>query len=125
MAAKAAAPSATVLACMPSFPIIRARSCAMSGSSSTTRTRNVACAGARCAASAMSLIRDLQLGQVLAVSRDMRFQRGLVAAARAVLDVLAEHRHLLEALGLAHAVHAVANLTELLEVRCGQGHAQG
>src|SRR5438105_3723017 len=124
MLAIAAPPSDTVSACMPSFAIILASSAAMSGSSSTTRTRNVACAGARCAASAMSLIRDLQLRQVVAVSCDVRFQRGLVAAARAVLDVLAEQRYLLEAVGIAHAAHAVAELAQLLEIGRGERDAQ-
>src|SRR3989442_751392 len=97
-------------ACLPSFVIIGARNTAMSGSSSTTSTRNRACAGARWPASAISLISDLYLRQVVAVILDMRLEGRLVAAARAVLDVLAEERHPFEAVGIAHAAHAVPEL---------------
>src|SRR5882672_12509817 len=96
----------------------------MSGSSSTTSTRNAVCAGARRAPGARSLICDLHLGEVVAVFAEHRLERGAVAAARAVLDVLAEVGDARETVGVADAFHAVAELAQLLEIPRGERDAQ-
>src|SRR3972149_2164290 len=117
----AAWPSAAVSACMPCCTSSRARNPAMSGSSSTTRTRNAACATRP---EARSLIDDLHPREVVGVFGDARLEPGAVAGLRAVLDLLAERRHQLETVGLAHTLHAVAELAQLLHVARGKRRAQ-
>src|ERR1044071_2470149 len=96
----------------------------MSGSSSTTSTRNAACATTGRVGEAISLIGDLYLAQEICVARDRRREQGAVAAARAVLDVLADVGDLREAVGVADALHAVAELSQLLEIGGRERDAQ-
>src|SRR6185295_5390982 len=97
----------------------------MSGSSSTTSTRKAAaCAGARRPAGTTSLIGDLDLGEELVVAGDGRLEQRAVAAARPVFDVFAEVRDLSEAVGIADALHAVAELAQLLEIGGGERDPQ-
>src|SRR5687767_5976237 len=70
------------------------------------------------------LIGDLHLGEVVLVLADARLQRGAIAAARAILDVLADGRNAREAVRVTHAFHAVAKLAQLLEVRRRERDAQ-
>src|SRR5690606_21241545 len=123
----ALSPSCTVSTAMPSLRRRRARSAAMSGSSSTTSTRKPAWAGACSAASAAgssSLIGDLDLREIGGVGGDAFVEARAIAAARAVLDLAAERRDLLEAVGVAHALHAVAELAQALEVGRRHGGLQ-
>src|SRR5262245_51084462 len=124
MLASAALPSGALCALIPSVLSRRERKAHMSGSSSTTRTRNSARGTVRPPA-ARSLIADLDLGEEVAVGADRGVDRGAVAAARAVLDGLAEVGHAVKAVGGADALHAVAELAQLLEIRRGKGDAQG
>src|SRR5688572_8632441 len=71
-----------------------------------------------------SLVRNLDLGKVVVVLGDRGGERGAVAALGAVLDVLAEGRDVREAVRVAHALHAVAELAQLLEIRGGERDAQ-
>src|SRR5262245_12899592 len=96
----------------------------MSGSSSTTSTRNAASASARRAAEAGSLIRDLHLRQEIGVTGNQRFERRPVAAARAVLHFLADVGDLRKAVGVADTLHAVSQLAQLVEVGGGERDAQ-
>src|SRR5438477_8224901 len=102
----------------------RSRNAAMSGSSSTTRTRKLALAGASRAGAAISFIGDLDAGEVFAVLADARFQAGPIAAARAVLDVLADGRDVIEAIGDSDALHPVPQLAQLLEIGGGERHLE-
>src|SRR5258706_13385631 len=97
----------------------------MSGSSSTTSTRKAtACAGAKRPAGTISLIRDLDPREKLVVAHDRRLEKHAVAAARAVLDVLAEVGNLREAIRVADAFHAVPELAQRLEIGGGERDAQ-
>src|SRR5687768_5897948 len=100
----------------------------MSGSSSTTSTRNTPSMDVSRdvprAAVARSFIRDFDLGQVLRVFHDARRQGRAVAAVRALLDLLAEGRDQGKAVRVAHALHAVPELAQLLEIGCGERRAQ-
>src|SRR2546430_7530692 len=60
-----------------------------------------------------SLKRDLHLRQVIAVLRDMGLERSPVAAARPVLDPLAEDRDVREAIGIADALRSEEHTSEL------------
>src|SRR5690242_20386697 len=101
---------------MPCCTRSRARNPAMSGSSSTTRTRNAACAALAVRPAARLLIDDLYARQVVGVFRQAGAQPVAVAGLRAILDLLAEQRHFFKAIGVADALHAVAELAHLLEV---------
>src|SRR4051812_14899811 len=96
----------------------------MSGSSSTTSTRNIACADTGRVGETTSLISDLYLGEEVRVARDRRLEQRAVAAARAVLDVLADVGNLREAVGVADAFHAVPELAQLLEIGRRERDAQ-
>src|SRR5688572_18313687 len=125
MCASAPAPSYTASTLIASFASRRPKNATMSGSSSTTRTRNAFCVAASRSAAARSLICDFDLGQVVGIARDAGFQRGAVAAARTVLDLLADDRDAGEAVGIADAFHPVPELAQLLEIGRGERHAQG
>src|SRR6185503_12741492 len=103
----AASPLCTVSAVMPSCSSRRARYAAMSGSSSTTSTRKASAgAGGRATATA-SLIGDLDFRKEIPVAGDGRLEQRAIAAARAVLDILADVGNLREAVRVADAFHAV------------------
>src|SRR5262245_21249797 len=97
----------------------------MSGWSSTIRTRNAVFWAASRVAAASSLIGHFHLREEIGVAGDARFERGAVAAARAVLDLLADRRDESEAVRIADTFHAMPELTQLLEVRRGKRHPQG
>src|SRR6185436_16061189 len=103
----AAWPSATTSASMPCWISILASRPAMSGSSSTTRTRNAACACCATRPEARSLIDDGYASEVIRVFRDTGLQARQILDFCAVLDLLAEHRDQLESVGVADALHAV------------------
>src|SRR5205807_2226445 len=71
------------------------------------------------------LKRDLHLRQVIPVLRNMCLERRPVAAARPVLNLLAEDRDVREAIGIADALHAVPKLAQLLEVGRRQRELEG
>src|SRR5262252_5053781 len=110
---------------MPALASSRPRNVTMSGSSSTTRIRNAACEAACLPAAARSLIRDFDLRKVFGVALDARLERRAIAAARAILDFLADDRDAGEAVGIADALHAVSELAQLVEVRRRERRAQG
>ncbi len=120
----AAEPSVATSACMPCCTSIRARKPAMSGSSSTTRTRNAACACCAARPEARSLIDDFYAREIIGVLRDARFDARKIRGSGAVLELLAEHRYQFEAVGIAHALHAVAELAQLPHVACAECRAQ-
>src|SRR5512147_2138679 len=97
----------------------------MSGSSSTTRTRYACRAGAAPRAAAGSFIDDLHVREVVRVLADAGDDRRGVGRLGAVLDALADLGYLGEAVGVADALHAMAELAQLLEIGCGEGGAQG
>src|SRR6185369_11294039 len=125
MCASAASPSNSASTRRPSRASMRARNATMSGSSSTTRTRNAVCEAASREAAARSLIRDFDPGEEVGVACDALFEGRAVAAAGAVLDLLADGRDALEAVGVSHPLHPVAELPQLLEIGRGKRHPQG
>src|SRR5262245_38470311 len=126
MRASALWPSPTVSASRPCCFSSRTRKPAMSGSSSTTRTRNAPFAARPAAAwTAASFIDDLHPREVFGVLHEPRLEAGTVARLGAVLDDLAEVRDLFEAVGVAYALHAMPDLPELLEIACGERCLEG
>src|SRR6185369_14822672 len=123
MRTRASLPSDATSVCRPCCLSSRTRNPAMSGSSSTTSTRNAPSkAGPRspCTARpARSFIDDLHPREVVRVFNDVGRDAGLVAGFGAILDLLAQMGDFFEAVGIADTFHTMAELAQLLEIARG------
>src|SRR4051812_41746151 len=129
MRARASLPSDAISVCRPCCLSSRTRNPAMSGSSSTTSTRNApfkAAPGSPCTARpATSFIDDLHPREIVGVLDDVGFDAGLVTSLGAILDLLAQVGDFFEAVGVADPFHAMAELAQLLEIARGHCCLQG